>query len=688
MHKVPDQKKAIKIKRLVSEPFKHWPNAVKTFKSHENAADGIHNQTLLAYKLFISECKGKTVSVDEIIISSSKAKVLENRKKLIPIIDAIKICGRLGIALRGHRDSADFHPNSGSSSGAVGNLIELLNYGVRRGDLILKQHLDTCAKNASYLSPSIQNELINIIGSLITQKIIQEVKKARFYSIIADEASDISCKEQMSLVLRFVDSDYNIREDFVKYIHCKRGLSGEALAEQIVDTLEDLGLKIEHCRGQGYDGAGAVAGRVKGVSARIQKKNHKAIFTHCFNHRLNLCVCKACLIQNVRNMLDRVKSICYFFNLSEPRNSKLQENIKIHAPEESRTKLVDVCKTRWIERIKGLEIFYDLFPVILKTFHEMSLNLDDSFNSETSSKAKDFLKLVNNFEFVVSLVITRCVFDMTLDVTQLLQGKTNDICDGIHLIKSLKDLIARCRSESKIQDYHDEWYGEALKLAQSCGIKEVKPRTCCRQIYRANHPVKGVSDYFKVAITVPLLDYLNSELKDRFDESSLNAYFGMCVIPDKMIRIIENKDSAYSYTWKEKFKSFCMFYLDDLPGDELKLDAEMKVWEEYWVKYSDLGYSLPDNSSKTLKHFVFKEGYENIRMALKILATLPVTSCECERSFSSLRRLKTFTRSTMGEERLNGLAMMYIHKDIDPSEDEVLNQFCASGKRRMDLSLV
>jgi len=48
--------------------------------------------------------------------------------------------------------------------------------------------------------------------------------------------------------------------------------------------------------------------------------------------------------------------------------------------------------------------------------------------------------------------------------------------------------------------------------------------------------------------------------------------------------------------------------------------------------------------------------------ALKIFAILPVSSCEAERSFSSLRRLKTYLRNTMGQERLSSLALMHIER--------------------------
>ena len=78
---------------------------------------------------------------------------------------------------------------------------------------MLEEHLKNGPKNASYISKNSQNELIKCCGQVITEKII-EVKRNKFFSIIADEAADCSSKEQLSLVLRFVDDDLNISEDF------------------------------------------------------------------------------------------------------------------------------------------------------------------------------------------------------------------------------------------------------------------------------------------------------------------------------------------------------------------------------------------------------------------------------------------------------------------------------------------
>ena len=78
--------------------------------------------------------------------------------------------------------------------------------------------------------------------------------------------------------------------------------------------------------------------------------------------------------------------------------------------------------------------------------------------------------------------------------------------------------------------------------------------------------------------------------------------------------------------------------------------------------------------------------FPTVHRLLTIMATLPVTTCSCERSFSSLKYLKNYLRSTTGEERLNGLAMAFIH-DFDISPDEVLDNLATKKERRLQFRL-
>ena len=65
------------------------------------------------------------------------------------------------------------------------------------------------------------------------------------------------------------------------------------------------------------------------------------------------------------------------------------------------------------------------------------------------------------------------------------------------------------------------------------------------------------------------------------------------------------------------------------------------------------------------------------------MATTPVISCECEHSCSRLIIIKTYLRSTMSEDRLNGISLLYIHNDIEIDYDYIISKFALRNPRRM-----
>ena len=71
--------------------------------------------------------------------------------------------------------------------------------------MCLAEHLISATGNATYTSGQIQNELIDIIGRQIRQYIASRVQQAKWFTVIADEVTDASNKEQLSLVVCFVD---------------------------------------------------------------------------------------------------------------------------------------------------------------------------------------------------------------------------------------------------------------------------------------------------------------------------------------------------------------------------------------------------------------------------------------------------------------------------------------------------
>ena len=113
----------------------------------------------------------------------------------------------------------------------------------------------------------------------------------------------------MSIALQFVNRNKAIREEFVGFHLCDEGTNGRAIKERKETAVTDLGLSIDNCRGQCYDGAGNMAGQLNGASSSIAKEHGKAMYVHCMSHRLNLCVADNCSLQIVKNMMTTVRKL-------------------------------------------------------------------------------------------------------------------------------------------------------------------------------------------------------------------------------------------------------------------------------------------------------------------------------------------------------------------------------------------
>ena len=117
----------------------------------------------------------------------------------------------------------------------------------------------------------------------------------------------------MTLVLRFIDTNGDIHEEFIKFILCENGVSGEAIADSIIMEIRELGLDMENCRGQGYDGQGIWQGNIK-EEQLVSEGN--MTFHLCSLHQLNPCIVSSCEILLVKKMMDHVKAVADFFNNS------------------------------------------------------------------------------------------------------------------------------------------------------------------------------------------------------------------------------------------------------------------------------------------------------------------------------------------------------------------------------------
>ncbi|KAF0754486.1 zinc finger MYM-type protein 1-like [Aphis craccivora] len=170
-----------------------------------------------------------------------------NRRILTRLIQVVCFLGKQEIAFRGH--------NEDSSSINKGNYLELLDL-LSRDEQLLREHF---MSNSVFkgTSSDIQNDLISCITSVLKTKILNELQKANFISIQADETTDVSYK------------------------------SASGLSEILLTEMKNwnIGDKLM-C--QTYDGAAVMAGQKNGVQAIIKQSYPKAMFIHCYAHQLNL----------------------------------------------------------------------------------------------------------------------------------------------------------------------------------------------------------------------------------------------------------------------------------------------------------------------------------------------------------------------------------------------------------------
>lgn len=124
-----------------------------------------------------------------------------------------------------------------------------------------------------------------------------------------------------------------------------------------------------------------------------------------------------------------------------------------------------------------------------------------------------------------------------------------------------------------------------------------------------------------------------------------------------------------------------LIYMKDLPANsDMELQAELELWKLKWTKTDIVE---PKSAIETLQYC--DTFYPSIKVLLQIFATIPITTAIAERSFSSLRRLKNYMRSTMSEDRLNGLAVLHIHKHLPIDIDYVITRFSRQKPRRMKI---
>ena len=411
--------------------------------------DGLeyHRDSMLRLKTFMTTTEQPSLRLDARMTEESKKQIDANRSILLSIIRCLELAGRQGISLRGHRDNL-------AEGSPQGNFHALIRFAIASGDTVLKNHMESCARNATYMSNNVQNQLLSCMADELLAHIVANVKESHFFGIQADEVADVSGLEQLGLSIRYLKDGESI-EQHVAFIECK-ATTGQAICSKIVEELNCLKIDVRNCRAQAYDGAGAMSGHLNGCQALFRDIVPQATFYHCSSHQLNLSLSKACSVKPVQCMLADFKSLGIFFKYSPKRQRCLETctaclNDELKA--EGKTLIPDLkvkmlSTNRWVERHTAISDFCSIYEAVIYCLQVLSHDserpsMEDQrkagvsnpyeigkFDGKTVGEANGLLHALSSDSFLVALHSNLYMSGFLKPLSVLLQGSHLDVLEA------------------------------------------------------------------------------------------------------------------------------------------------------------------------------------------------------------------------------------------------------------------
>lgn len=218
--------------------------------------------------------------------------------------------------------------------------------------------------------------------------------------------------------------------------------------------------------------------------------------------------------------------------------------------------------------------------------------------------------------------------------------------------------------------YHRCIWSKATAIADSIGIQLQKPRTAGQMRPRANATctLTGTAEeYYRINTYLPFVDHCLSELNNRFSDETRPSFLAFKLLPGRINTLT-----------RHEFEDIVERFQTDL-ADKDGISQEFERWKTFCGNLPNDG----SERSSLSNAIILADFYPNLHVIFRILLTMPVGSVPCERSFSAMRRLKHWGRSTMTEDRLVGLALLFVHRHQMVSVDNILTKFANSKKRRI-----
>ncbi|VAH53843.1 unnamed protein product [Triticum turgidum subsp. durum] len=348
-------------------------------------------------------------------------------------------------------------------------------------DPVIQEHVRRITNDEThthYLGHGIQNELIHLIASAIKSEITKKIKEAKYFSVILDCTPDASHQEQMSLIIRYVEtssSSISVVESFLGFLDVN-DTTEKGLFEVLQDELKNLDLDIDNVRGQSYDNGSNMKGKNLGVQALLLNINPRAFYSACGCHSLNLTLCdmaKTC--GKAKDLFGIIQCIYTTFANSTKKWKILKDNIG-----EGLT-LKSVSSTRWESRINSVKaIRFQISEIREALLQVADVDKDPKTCSEAKSLANNEL---GDFEFVVAIIIWYDVLAAINLISKDLQSKDMLIDVAIEKVQGLITFF---------KGYRDTGFTTAVEIAREIDINPAfrKKREIKRRRFFCEGPSK------------------------------------------------------------------------------------------------------------------------------------------------------------------------------------------------------
>lgn len=641
--------------------YSDWKHAATRIAEHETSPE--HNKCMLTY---CSRHK-KAGRLDTAMTIQFENEQKYWRNVLQRIVAVVRFLCSRGLPFRGENEILGSQKN--------GNYLGTLEL-ISEFDPFLKEHIrlhgNAGKGNPSYLSATVCDEFITLMGKHVMDKIISELKSAKYYSLSVDSTPDISHTDQLSIAVRYVLGCKPI-ERFMQFVPIY-GHSGENLCSVVTDFLAAKGISLQNCRGQSYDNAANMSGKYSGLQARLKELNPLIVYVPCAGHSLNLVgnMAAGCC-ENSIYFFDFVQRLYIFFAGSTHRWAVLTTAL---GPQLVVKRLIE---TRWSARRDAVHALFDGYDKVKEALIQLANDMEQT--AETRLEASKHCKTMEKLETAILLTLWHDILTRFDEVSKVMQKNDVLLATVVKLFESLRLYI------DVIRDQFAEYETKAKSKVPDSEYSRVNQRQRKRSTrisFFDGPAVEAVMDSraaFKVSTFLPIIDSLKTELERRGKAyTDIHENFGFLVD--------QNRENLSCELSSVKCHTLASVYKDDLVADELA--SEYLHFQNYCQIVID---AANNENKKTLgaaeQYSLMKaDGVEsvfpNVEVALRIYLSLMVSNCFGERSFSRLKLLKSPNRSTMLQDKLNCFALMSIENDLlqQIDFDDVIADFASLKSRK------